>query len=84
MQIAYPRVWAGEVHASAHGGGQIRLDGEGIQVRMEESGGSAVGFKEPGYARDGISPAAVWWGSRGDMNVSLVAEGSGSIDFFVE
>ncbi|KAL2014739.1 hypothetical protein VTN00DRAFT_2264 [Thermoascus crustaceus] len=83
MRIAYPRVWAGEVHAAAHGG-QIRLGGKGLQVREEESGGSAVGFKEPGYARDGISFADMWWGSRGDMNVSLVAEGSGSIDFFVQ
>ncbi|KAL1998825.1 hypothetical protein VTN02DRAFT_5517 [Thermoascus thermophilus] len=79
LRIAYARGWAGEVHASAPGDGQIRLHGgelEGMQVQEKEEK-DGVTFTEPGYdydARDGISPLA---------NVSLVAEGPGAIDFFV-
>lgn len=80
MHIAYPRVWAGDVHAVARGGGRICLDGKGLQV-YKQGGQFADGFKEADGDDD--DDRRVWWGSRGDMNVSLAAEGSGSITFFV-
>lgn len=78
INVVYPNSWAGTVDAVSHGG-SICLDGPGLEV-SKNGQGHASGVK---YA-DEDSEGPEWWGSRGDMDVSLEAKGSGSINFFVK
>ncbi|KAL1971180.1 hypothetical protein VTN77DRAFT_132 [Rasamsonia byssochlamydoides] len=78
IQIAYPSSWAGTVHATTPRGGSICLDGPGLQV-TKDGEGNAVGIKHPHRNEKG----AEWWGSRGDMNVSVEMHGPGAINFYV-
>ncbi|KAH8692798.1 hypothetical protein BGW36DRAFT_430544 [Talaromyces proteolyticus] len=77
IYVKYPGSWAGTVEAEAHGG-TICLDGEGLEV-SKDGQGHASGVRYP----DEDDEKPEWWGSRGDMDVSLEARGSGSINFFV-
>jgi hypothetical protein len=77
IAVGYPYSWAGDVDATSSSG-SICLDGPGLQV-TKDGKGHAVGVKYP--TDDSKSPE--WWGSRGDMNVTLESLGSGSINFHV-
>jgi hypothetical protein len=77
INIAYPRSWAGTVQATAQAG-SICLDGHGLEV-TKDGQGHAAAVKRP--AEDSEVPE--WWGSRGNMNVSLESSESGSINFHV-
>lgn len=78
INVVYPHSWAGTVDAFAHTG-SICLDGWGLEVSKDGQGhATAVKYAE-------ANPEdPKWWGSRGDMNVSLEAKTSGSITFFVK
>jgi hypothetical protein len=78
INVVYPHSWAGTVEAAAHSG-SICLDGPGLEV-SKDGQGHASGVKSA--EENPESPE--WWGSRGDMDVLLEAEGSGSITFFVK
>ncbi|CRG85826.1 hypothetical protein PISL3812_02836 [Talaromyces islandicus] len=78
IDVVYPNSWAGTVEASTHAG-SICMDGPGLEV-SKDGQGHASGVK---YA-DEDSEGPEWWGSRGDMDVSLKAKASGSINFVVK
>ncbi|GAD94997.1 hypothetical protein PVAR5_3631 [Paecilomyces variotii No. 5] len=76
VNVAYPRSWAGKVSASS-GSGSIHLHGKDLELR-EQDRHHAVGTKRPSKDEE-----HTWWGSRGDMEVSVASEGSGSVNFVV-
>jgi len=81
MHIIYPRSWAGRVRGSTLVG-SVQLQGDGLQVIRDRSDSHVTGIKKPD--EDGGRGPNKWWGSRGDMNVSLAVKGAGSISFVVE
>lgn len=76
VNVAYPRSWAGNVNASS-GSGSIHLHGKDLKI-IEQDRNHVVGSKAPS---DNERPT--WWGSQGDMKVSVASEGSGSVNFVV-
>jgi hypothetical protein len=80
MFVTYPRSWAGRVQASSWVG-HVRLEGDGLEV-TRDGNGQLTGIKTP--SEDGGRGSHKWWGSRGDMNVSLAVTGAGAIHFVAE
>jgi len=78
LELIYPMSWAGTVYAHTQGSGSVQLDGPGLQV-IPGGKGHATASRQP-TARESDE----WWGSRGDMEVSLGTRSSGSIKFYAE
>lgn len=76
VNLAYPRSWAGNVTASSEPG-NIHLHGHGLEI-VEQNKSHTVGIKKPDSDH-----GPIWWGSRGDMEVFVKSEGSGSVNYFV-
>lgn len=79
LHISYPQSWAGRVLASSSGHGGIRVGGNGVELQNPGSKEWVAGHKKPEIEPDD----RVWWGCKGNMNTSVKAEGSGSIQFWV-
>lgn len=77
LKMIYPASWAGTVSANSRGSGSIKLEGRGLQ-ETSRGRGHATAFRKP-TQRD-----SEWWGSRGDMEVSLLTRFSGSIEFYAD
>jgi len=73
--------WAGRVQGYALVG-SVQLKGDGLQV-IRERNSQATGIKKPGEDGGRGRELHKWWGSHGDMNVSLAVKGAGSISFVV-
>lgn len=73
----YPGSWAGHVHASTAEGKMPYVRGPGLEVQEHEKEVDGVRDAEPQHE------GKEWWGGSGRMNVSLSAEGTGSVNFFV-
>lgn len=78
LQISYPQSWAGHVLASSSGHGSVSIGGHG--VKLENPGSKWIaGVKEPD-----VEPGyRLWWGSKGTMDVTVEAKGSGAVQFWV-
>ncbi|EEQ28077.1 hypothetical protein McanMca71_007043 [Microsporum canis] len=69
MAISYPHSWAGNVLAKTRSPGHIFLRGDGLEVTDRSGKGKElVGTKMPTVGRD---DKMSWWGSEGNMDVSI-------------